>query len=217
METSKTVSAQTRELISKDQRDHGHGHEHGNLHRHGHEQGNGLGTSGGTGTGTGRSMRDMSHIQGWGTDLDHKNRPAVPMERTPPRLDGAVRVAPEQQAQDIEVLVSPEYPSITPLFGTGPAPSGLSGILRRLAFKMTENDVRHFMLLLLADRVNMVEGIGSDLLSGQVPNVLGEMGIKAEWQHNRAGLVRKVAVATAVTGVAYYLIKRRGRRPSWNG
>ena len=65
------------------------------------------------------------------------------------------------------------------------------------------------MLLLLADRVNMVEGIGSDLLSGHVPNVLGEMGIKAEWEHNRAGLVRKAAVATAVAGIAYYLIMRR--------
>src|SRR3712207_7304024 len=27
------------------------------------------------------------HIQGWGADLDPADRPAVPMERTPPRLD----------------------------------------------------------------------------------------------------------------------------------
>ena len=156
-----------------------------------------------------RSRAELETIQGWGADLDRKDRPGVPMERTPPRLDATARIVPQQQERTIEVLVSPEHPALTPLFGTGPAPSGLSGILRRLAFRTTENDIRHFMLLLLADRVNMVEGIGSDLLSGHVPNVLGEMGIKAEWEHNRAGLVRKAAVATAVAGIAYYLIMRR--------
>ena len=35
-----------------------------------------------------RPKRDMSHIQGWGADLDHKDRPGYPMERTPPRLEG---------------------------------------------------------------------------------------------------------------------------------
>jgi hypothetical protein len=34
-----------------------------------------------------RQHGDTSHIQGWGADLDPANRPAVPMERTPPRLD----------------------------------------------------------------------------------------------------------------------------------
>lgn len=48
-----------------------------------------------------------------------------------------------------------------------------------------------------------------DLAKGRVPNVLGEMGIKAEWQHNRVGLVKKAAVATAIVGIGYYLLKRR--------
>lgn len=153
--------------------------------------------------------RDLSGIQGWGADLDRKDRPAVPMERTPPRsLDGAQDKL-TQQKQDIEVFVSPERPGITPLFGTSTPPSGLSGLIRRWAYKLTENDLRHWLLLLLADRVNVVEGIGADLRHGHIPNVLGEMGIKAEWQHNRAGLVRKAAVATAVAGLAYYLLKRR--------
>ncbi|MES2901225.1 MAG: hypothetical protein V4723_15955 [Pseudomonadota bacterium] len=150
----------------------------------------------------------MSHIQGWGADLDRSMRPAVPMEHSPPRLDGAPLSPPPQQEENVEVFVSPERPGITPLFGTSTPPAGLSGLLRRMAYKMTENDIRHFMLLLLADRVNMVEGIGQDLMQGKVPNVLAEMGIKAEWQHNKAGLVRKAAVATAVAGLAYYLVKR---------
>ncbi|WP_229466382.1 hypothetical protein [Pseudoduganella plicata] len=98
---------------------------------------------------------------------------------------------------------------MTPLFGSPQPPSGVSGMLRRAAFKTTENDLRHWLLLLLADRVNMVEGVVDDLARGHVPNVLAEMGIKAEWEHNRSGLVKKVAVAAAVAGVGYYLLKRR--------
>jgi hypothetical protein len=156
-----------------------------------------------------RAARDMSHIQGWGADLDRKDRPGVPMERTPPRLEGAPIAAPSQQPERMEILVSPERPRITPLFGTSVAPKGISGMLRRLAYKMTENDIRHFMLLLLADRVNVVEGVAEDLMKGHVPSIVGEMGIKSEWQHNRAGLVQKAVVATAIVGIGYYMLKRR--------
>ena len=90
-----------------------------------------------------RPQRDMSHIEGWGADLDRKNRPAVPMEHSPPRLDGAPIQPPSQQQERVEVFVSPERPHITPLFGTSAPPTGISGMLRRLAYKMTENDVRH--------------------------------------------------------------------------
>lgn len=153
-------------------------------------------------------QRDMSHIQGWGADLDRKNRPAVPMEHSPPRLHGAPIAPPSQQRERMEIFVSPERPRITPLFGTSAPPKGISGMLRRLAYKMTENDIRHFMLL-LADRINVVEGVAEDLMQGQVPNMFGEMGIKAEWEHNPVGLVKKAAVATAVVGIGYYLLTRR--------
>jgi hypothetical protein len=154
---------------------------------------------------------DHSHIQGWGADLDRKNRPAVPMERTPPRLPVHGRPI-EQQPQRIEVFVSPERPGITPIFGTSTPPSGLSGRIRRFAYKLTENDIRHWLLLFFADRVNVVEGVAQDLSRGKIPNVLGEMGIKAEWEHNKAGLVQKAVVATAVAGVAYLLLRRRDER-----
>ena len=153
---------------------------------------------------------DTSTIQGWGADLDRKNRPAVPMERMPARVHGHGELA--QQPRNMEVFVSPERPGLTPLFGTSAPPSGLSGAIRRLAYKLTENDIRHWLLLLVADRVNVVEGIGDDLAAGRVPNVFAEMGIKAEWQHNKTGLVRKVAVAGAVAGIAYYLIANREKR-----
>jgi hypothetical protein len=159
-----------------------------------------------------KTAADMRHIQGWGADLDRKNRPAVPMERTPPRLEHPPPTHIEQQQTDIPVFVSPERPSITPLFGTSVPPSGISGMIRAAAFKTTENDLRHWLLLMVADRVNVVEGIVDDLSQGRVPNVLGEMGIRAEWRHNPQGLVKKAAIATAVVGAAWYLMRRPNKR-----
>jgi hypothetical protein len=157
------------------------------------------------------TREQLSHINGWGADLDRKDRPGVPMERTPPRFIPAPTGQVTQQEQNVEVLVSTERPGLTPIFGTAQPPSGLSGAIRRAAFRWSENDMRHWLLLLAADRVNVVEGIGEDLASGRVPNVLAEMGIKAEWQHNKAGLVKKVAIGGAVLGAAVYLMRRRER------
>jgi hypothetical protein len=154
------------------------------------------------------SREQMAHINGWGADLDRKNRPAVPMERTPPRFIHAHEEKLPQQAQTVEILTSTERPGITPIFGTAQPPKGLSGMMRRLAFRWAENDMRHWLILLAADRVNVVEGIGEDLAKGKVPNVLAEMGIKAEWKHNKSGLVTKAAIATAVVGAAVYLMRR---------
>ena len=61
-------------------------------------------------------------------------------------------------------------------------------MIRDVAFRFSENDIRHWLLLLLADRVNVVEGILDDLAHGHVPNFFGEMGGPAEWKHNRARL-----------------------------
>jgi len=159
-----------------------------------------------------KTKDDFSHIEGWGADLDHKNRPAYPMERTPPRLEGVHWDTPEDQPVRMKVYHSTERPGITPVFGTSAPPSGLSGKIRDVAFKLSENDIRHWLLLLFADRVNVVEGIGEDLMSGHIPNIFAEMGIKSEFKHNPAGLARKAAVATAVIGLGYYLLKRRNAR-----
>ncbi|HYD33220.1 MAG TPA: hypothetical protein VEA39_01515 [Methylophilaceae bacterium] len=153
-----------------------------------------------------------AHIQGWGADLDHANRPAYPKERTPPRLEGLHWHEPDQQPVSVEVLHSTERPGLTPVFGTSTPPSGLSGMIRRVAFKYSENDMRHWLMLLFADRVNMVEGLGDDLMKGHIPNIFAEMGWKSEFKYNRAGAIKKVAIASAVVGLGYYLLKqRRGR------
>jgi len=157
------------------------------------------------------TREQLAHINGWGADLDRKDRPGVPMERTPPRFIPEPVGRLPQQEQNVEVLVSTERPGITPIFGTAQPPSGLSGVMRRAAFRWSENDMRHWLLLLGADRVNVVEGVVEDLAKGKVPNVLAEMGIKSEWQYNKAGLVKKVAIAGAVVGTLAYLMRRRER------
>lgn len=154
-----------------------------------------------------QALRDR--IEGWGADLDHAHRPAYPMERTPPRLDAVPALPP--QLQKVEILRSNERPGMTPLFGSSVPPSGLSGLMRRAAFQFSENDLRHWLILLAADRVNVGEGLVADLAHGHLPNIFREMGGPAEFRYNRAGALRKVALATAVTGLAIYLLRRRRR------
>jgi hypothetical protein len=150
-----------------------------------------------------------AHIVGWGADLDHANRPAYPMERTPPRLPHPT-TPPEQQHSHVEVLVSTERPQITPLYGTPSPPKGLSGWLRRRAFEQSENDLRHWLLLLLADRVNVCEGLVEDLARGHIPNLYAEMGGRAELEHNPKGAARKAAMGVAALALLVLALKHRG-------
>lgn len=160
----------------------------------------------------GSGKKDFSHIHGWGADLDHKDRPAYPMERTPPRLDNVHWDRPEDQPLKMKIYHSTERPGITPIFGTSTPPSGLSEKIRDVAYKLSENDIRHWLLLLFADRINMVEGIGQDLMEGHVPNIFSEMGLKAELKHNPVGFAKKLAVTSAVVWIGYRLMKQRNSR-----
>ena len=125
--------------------------------------------SNGNGNGNGKH----SHIKGWGSDLDHHNRPAYPKERMPPRLPGIHWTQPDQQEQHVQVLHSIEHDGLTPLFGSSVPPSGLSGVVRRSAFKLSENDLRHWLLLFLADRINVVEGLLDDVRKSKRTPVVG--------------------------------------------
>lgn len=153
----------------------------------------------------------FAHINGWGADLDHKNRPAYPMERTPPRLEGVHWETPEQQTEDVKILCSSERPGITPIFGTTLPPTGISGKIREAAFKYSENDLRHWGILLLADRVNMLEGVAADLSRGHVPNLYKETGMRSDFQFDRKAATRKMAVTASVLGVGLYMVMRKKR------
>jgi hypothetical protein len=155
---------------------------------------------------------DPAHVRGWGIDADPENDPTYPMKQRSDRDHaGATWERPPQQPVDIEVLHSSERPTVTAVFGTSAPPAGLSGAIRRLAFRYSESSFGHWLPLMLADRVNAVEGLVDDLRRGRVPHVPRERGWAAEWRHNRRGVAGRVLIGATLTvlAVAY---RRRGRR-----
>ncbi len=145
---------------------------------------------------------DPTQIKGWGVDADPKNDPTYPMKRrTDAEQKGYTWERPPQQPETVEVLHSNERPNLTAVFGTVSPPKGLSGRLRRFAFKYSESDYKHWLPLMLADRVGEVEGILEDLGRGHVPNIPGELGWAAEWKYNRKGLVTRIALGAMLVSV----------------
>jgi hypothetical protein len=157
------------------------------------------------------TAKDSSQIEGQGVDADPKNDPTYPMKhRTDGEHEGYAWERPQQQPITVEVLHSNERPDVTAVFGTSTPPSGLSGVLRRMAFRYSESSYGHWLPLMLADRVSVVEGVLGDLKQGRVPNVLAERGWKAEWKHNRTSLVRRILVrAVLVSAAVAYFSSRR--------
>ncbi len=150
-----------------------------------------------------KRLVDTSKIKGWSVDANPENDPAYPMKRrNNGEHAGYSWQRPTQQPVNVEVLHSNERPHVTSVFGTSTPPRGLSGMLRRLAFRYSESSYGHWLPLMLADRVNAVEGVVEDLAGGRVPNVLAERGWNAEWRHNREKLVGRVLVGAIVASAA---------------
>lgn len=158
------------------------------------------------------TVEQRSKIKGWGIDADPKNDPTYPMKhRTNAEHEGYSWERPTQQKVDREVLRSIERPNVSAVFGTAAPPSGLSGMIRRLAFRSSESSYGHWLPLLLADRVNVVEGVIEDLAKGHLPNIFAEKGYKASWEHDRKGLIVSVATTVAITAAVLMLLSR-GRK-----
>lgn len=157
-----------------------------------------------------------AHIKGWGIDADPTNEPTHPMKKY--TGDDHRRInweRPPLQPVNVEVLHSNERPYMTAVFGTSTPPSGLSGMIRRFAFRYSEGKYAHWLPLVLADRINMVEGIISDLSKGHIPNFFAERGWTAEWKYNRKGMIQNLAVtAGVIAGIAavLYGLSKRSKR-----
>ena len=163
---------------------------------------------------------DPTGVKGWGVDADPENDPTYPMRsRENEGQKGYSWERPPQQPASVEVLRSIERPNLSAAFGTSTPPAGLSGMIRRVAFNYSESAYAHWLPLMLADRVGVVEGYIEDLSNGRVPNVFAERGWKAEWQHNRKSLVTRVAVGALLAGaaVAYLSTRKRGKSDEGNG
>jgi hypothetical protein len=151
-----------------------------------------------------------SQVKGWGVDANPKNDPTYPMKkRNNGEHAGYSWERPPQQSSSVEILHSNERPNVSATFGTSTPPSGVSGMIRREAFKFSENSYGHWVPLMLADRVGVVEGVLDDLVNGHVPNIFGELGWKAEWEHDRKGLATKILVGAVIASAAVAFLRRK--------
>jgi hypothetical protein len=167
------------------------------------------------------TLVDTSSIPGWGVDADPENDPTWPMrDRSQDDSPGRHWVRPPLQPESVEVLMSIEHTERPAVFGTSTPPTGLSGQIRRVAFKFSESRWTHWLLLLLADRINVVEGVLADLGRGKAPDLVEEFGIKAEWKYDRPAFYRRMGTAALVAGAAVgltYMMLRRRRRQRYSG
>lgn len=156
---------------------------------------------------------DTGQIRGWGVDADPKNDPTYPMKkRNNGEHAGYSWDRPPQQPVNVEVLHSNERPNVSATFGTSTPPAGLSGAIRRMAFHYSESSYGHWVPLLLADRVGVVEGVLADLAHGRSPDIFGELGGKAQWRYNRQELVAQVVIGAALVTVAVAFLRSRRNR-----
>src|SRR5690606_26165448 len=159
------------------------------------------------------TIKDYSNIIGWGIDADPKNDPTYPLRhRTEEGNQRYDWERPTLQPTNIEVVHSIERPNISAVFGTAMPPKGLSGMIRRLAFKYSESSYAHWLPLIIADRVNVIEGILEDFTRGHIPKIWAEKGMRAEWRYNRKALSVKMLAGVVVTAAAVALLCRKYNR-----
>lgn len=135
-----------------------------------------------------------SRIQGWGADADPMDRPGVPRDQAPTIGVDALYPPFEPQIPKVKILKSIEHMQMTPVFGTSCPPQLLSGAIREYAYTFSEGRFSHWLMLMAADRVNVVEDLIQDISEGRFPNLWKEMGLNAEWKYNRTGLLKKAAI-----------------------
>lgn len=124
-------------------------------------------------------------IPGWGADLDPMDRPAVPREWSVPRDTGAHWSFPPRQPELSPRERSIEHEELPPVFGTSVPLKGISGVIRRFAYRRySEGRAAHWLLLILGDRV---DAIGSHLRSFATlrpDNPITETGVLSEFRRH---------------------------------
>lgn len=103
-----------------------------------------------------RQVREHKDRPVMGADVSAHERPGVPMEHAPQALTPTAPQQIERQRARRGVIHAKGRP-MTPVFGTAQPLSGLSGVVRRMAYDIRETQARHWMMLLLADRIDVME------------------------------------------------------------
>ncbi len=126
-----------------------------------------------------------SRLPGWGVDLDPADRPSHPKLDPRPDLTGAHWRFPERQPEDAPRERSIEHRFLTPVFGTAQPAHGLSGRIRKAAYaRWSEGRNAHWLALIAADRVDVVESAITSVLQGRPDNLLAETGVRSELTHH---------------------------------
>jgi hypothetical protein len=106
---------------------------------------------------TPRETREQlrARIPGWGADLDPADRPSHPRLHYTPDTTGAHWAFPERQPEKEPRERSIEHAFVTPVFGTAQPLKGVSGAVRRLAYRrFSEGRLAHWLLLIVGDRID---------------------------------------------------------------
>lgn len=119
-----------------------------------------------------------------GVDLERTRRPGVPREREP-RPWPNTRFPPVRQAGQPSVPRHgrPGKP-MPPVFGTAVPPEGLSGRLRRAAYRYPDHFLRHWMMLIAADRIDSMGSNAGRLLRTAAPGLVAAAGVAA-WRYRK--------------------------------
>jgi hypothetical protein len=129
-----------------------------------------------------------ARIPGWGADLDPADRPSVPRERFAPGATGAPGELPDRQPEKWPRERSIEHQMLTPVFGTSVPPRGLSGVIRKHAYRRySEARAAHWLLLMAADRVDVVESTARSFVTLRPDNLLTETGVLSELSSHPIG------------------------------
>lgn len=153
---------------------------------------------------------DPATVVGWGVDADIENDPTWPMrDRSKDDGPGMNWDRPPLQQSEVEILQSVEHERRPAAFGTSTPPRGLSGSIRRQAFAFSESQWGHWLLLMLADRIDSVEGLVDDVRRGRVPNPLVEMGMVKASRSRESAVLTVAAVGLGLVAVTW-LVRRAG-------
>ena len=143
-----------------------------------------------------------------GAGIDLHRRHGSPMETEPARAGNAHWSDPERQESTVVVFKRSDLDHLTPVFGTGQPPRGLSGLIRRLAYRVPEHRATHWALLLLGDRVDVFE----HRLIERAPLAVAALAVAGAF---RLGVSRRVLRTLAVAALGAVLSARRGFRARW--
>jgi hypothetical protein len=126
-----------------------------------------------------------ARIPGWGVDLNPRDRPSVPRLQFNPTLTGAHWEFPERQPERWPRERSIEHQFLTPVFGTSCPPKGLSGVMRKLAYrKYSEARAAHWLILIAADRVDALESNVASFFTMRPDNPITETGVLSEFSRH---------------------------------